>query len=136
MEKDFNDKMNSITEIEPPKGLKQAVLQRLEKEKMKKLARELLYFRVGFVFFAVFSVVAGAVFGKEVLSSEFFSIASLAFSDMRIVAAMWQDYMLLLLETLPIVSITAILLPVFICMLLLQQYGKLQQGNKIYSFKY
>lgn len=126
MEKNFKDILNS-REIELPSGLRRAVFERIEKEKIQILASKRLFLRIGFVASGLSSIVALAIFGKEILSSEFIVILYLGFSDMRLVAVMWQDYAYSLLETMPTVSIAMMLLPIFISLELLSQYGKLGQ---------
>jgi hypothetical protein len=134
MDKDFKDIANSLTNVEPPKYLKQAVFVRIEAEKMRMIALKRLFFRIGFVISGISSIAAVAIFGKEILSSEFFSLASLSFSDVNTVMAMWQDYLMSLLETLPTVTIAATLLPIFVLLLLIREYGKLEAYNN-YSLK-
>jgi hypothetical protein len=133
MNKNFKDIFNDY-DIEPPKGLKQAVFERIEMEKDKSVARKKLLLDAGFVVSGASSFAAVFFLGKEIVSSEFFSLASLMFSDMKTVAMLWQDYTLSLLETLPTVSIATTLLPVFVFMILLRQYGKLENYN--YSLKH
>jgi hypothetical protein len=135
MDKKLKDILHSY-DIQPPKGLKQAVFQRIEKEKTKSLIRKRWYLRAGFVISGSCSIAAIVFLGKEILASEFFAIASLGLSDMKTVASFWQNYVFSLLETLPTVSLTIMLLPVFIFMLLLRQYGKLQQYTQQYSLKH
>jgi hypothetical protein len=134
MSKNFKNIFNS-SEIEPPKGLKQAVFQHLEKEKTKKILREKLFLQFGFAISGFSSVAAVMIFGKEILSSEFASLVLLGFSDMKNVAVLWQDYALSLLETLPTVTIAITLLPIFIFLILLREYGKLKTES-MYSFKH
>ncbi|MEI7890415.1 MAG: hypothetical protein WCI36_00440 [bacterium] len=120
-------------EIKLPKGLKQAVFARIEMENQKSVARKLLLIRIGFVFSGISSFAALAIFGKELLLSEFFSITLLVFSDLNTISMMWQDYTLSLLETMPTVSISMTLLPIFVFMFLLRQYGKLQSHDGLSS---
>jgi ABC-type phosphate/phosphonate transport system permease subunit len=128
MDKNFKDIFNS-SNIEPPKGLKQAVFERIEKEKAKKVARKRLFIKIGFAVSGISSVATVAIFGKEILSSEFFSLAALSFSDIKTVIAMWQDYAYSLMETLPTATIAMTLLPIFVFMELLRQYGKLENSK-------
>ena len=129
MDENFDKIVNSIPDQPPPKQLMGAVFQRIEKEKRKKLARKVLYFRLSFVFFGMLSFLSALIFGKEILASEFFSIAQLAFSDLKIIGVLWQDYAYSLLETLPAATLVATLLPIFVFMELLRQYGKLEKRS-------
>ena len=133
MYRNFDEITNKLTEIEPPKGLKTAVFQRIEKEQVKAALLKQRFFQFGLAVCGISSFAALAIFGRAILASEFFSLAMLAFSDLKTVLAMWQDYGFSLLETLPTVSITATLLPIFTFLLLLRQYAKFQQEGYVGS---
>jgi hypothetical protein len=130
-----NNFQNSV-QFEPPKGLKEAVLTRIEKEKMKKMAFKKMWFRLGFAISGIFSILAIFVFGRQLLASEFLSLAFLGFSDMQVMATLWQDYLMSLLETFPTVIVAGTLLPIFVFMLLIQQYAKIEQDSNQYSLKH
>ena len=121
---------------EPPQHLRQVVFDAIAKEKKRAWAIKRLWLRVGLLISVVSSIVTLAVFGKEIITSDFFSIAELSLSDMRTVAPLWQDYFMSLLETVPTVSIAVTLLPIFIALLLLRQYAKLEQYGRGYSFRH
>jgi hypothetical protein len=133
MDKNFRDIFKN-SNIELPKGLKQAVFARIEREKVRKVARKRLFFKLGFAISGISSVVAVTILGREILASEFFALVLLGFSDMKTVAMMWQDYAYSLMETLPTATIVTTLLPIFVFMELLRQYGKLEKYS--YSFKH
>ncbi len=133
MDRNFDEIINKFSEIEPPKGLKEAVFQRIEKEQVKAALRKQRFFQFSLAVCGISSFVAIVIFGRAILASEFFSLAMLAFSDLKIVLATWQDYSLSLLETLPTFSFTAALLPIFTFLLLLRQYAKFQQGGYVGS---
>ena len=133
MDKNFKDIFNNEAEL--PKGLKQAVFARIERERQKSLARKLLFIRIGFGISGIFSVVAVVVFGKEILSSEFASLVLLSFSDMKTVMVLWQDYAYSLMETLPTITIAMLLLPIFVFMELLRQYAKIEK-QALYLLKH
>ena len=135
MDRNFNEIANKFSEIEPPKGLKTAVFQRIKKEQAEAILRKQRFFQVGLAVCGISSFVAVAIFGRVILASEFFSLAMLAFSDLKTVLAMWQDYGFSLLETLPTFSVTAALLPIFAFLMILRQYAKFQQGNCNYALK-
>jgi len=135
MDKNFKDIFNDSA-APLPKGLRQAVFLRIEKEKARSIARKMFWLHAGSIFSVVTSIIVGIIVGKEILSSEFVTLSMLVFSDLKIVLPLWQDYAMSLLETMPTASIVVTLLPVFVCMLLLRQYGKLQQFDKKYLFKH
>ena len=135
MHKNFNEKTELFSEIKSPKILRKAIFQRIEKEKAGRIFLKKLLIIAGFVSSIVSGIATSVFFGKEILASEFSSLVLLGFSDLKLIATMWQDYLLSLLETLPTFSIVAILLPVFAFLMLLKQYGKLEQENYGYAFK-
>ncbi len=135
MDRNLNEIMNKLSEIEPPKCFKEAVFQRIEREQIKVVLRKKRFFQIGFALCGISSLATAAIFGREILSSEFISLAMLTFSDLKTVIAMWQDYSLSLLETLPTFSVTATLLPIFAFLMLLRQYAKFQEGNYDYALK-
>jgi len=103
----------NIQEIEPPRELGELILKRIELEKDKQIKRKLFlsYLGIG----ASFSAGACALiyFGSAFFKSEFWSIFSLAFSDFIVVAGSWKEYLYSLGETLPVINIVAILVPIF-----------------------
>lgn len=128
--------MNSVQDINPPKHLKMAVLKRIKTEQLKMQMRKKVLYMSSFVVSGIAVFASVAIFGKEILASDFWSIASLAFSDMGTVATHWQDFGLSLLETLPVLSIIALLAPVFVALVLVNQYGEYQKTTGLkFDFK-
>jgi hypothetical protein len=127
MEKNFK---NTISDIEPPKELKGRILARLEDERRKSASsadrrqkrKKMLLFG-GFLASGIGVFSSLAFFGHEILASDFWSFASLGFSDAGVVAANWQEYALSLLETLPVFSIIAVLAPMAVVLLLMKYYA-------------
>lgn len=134
MDKNFKNNSKSIYDIETPKHLKQAVFSRIEKEKVKIAQRKLIACKAGMAASFAVSIFSGAYFGKEIVSSEFSSLVSLAFSDLKTVAVLWQDYAYSLLETLPTASIVVTLTPIFMFMMIFKQYGKIEKRT-LFQFK-
>ena len=124
--KKTNHIFNSISEIQPPSYLKEAVLRRISETREKEIRRKKILFQCGFVFSGASLLFAGIFFGKEIVSSEFWSIAALGFSDMGIVLSHWQSFGLSLLETLPIVALAAMFVPVFFFLMLIKKYAEQQ----------
>lgn len=111
-------------EIEPTESLKGVVLSRLAKEKEKVRRRKEFLLQAGFVFSIGSLAWAGIFFGGEILVSDFWAIASLALSDLRLVADYWQEFGWSLLENFPAAEIAGILLPVLLLMFLVKKYGQ------------
>lgn len=122
-----------VFEIEPPESLKGVVLSRLAKEKEKVKRRKEFLFRTGFVFSVGSLAWAGIFFGGEILVSDFWAIASLALSDLWLVADYWQEFGWSLLENFPAAEIAGIFLPVLLLMFLIKKYG---EQEKIMRFSY
>jgi hypothetical protein len=121
--------ITTISAIEPPMHLKGVILARIEREGRKRQMRRKMLLMGGFMVSGIGAISSLAFFGREILASDFWSIASLAFSDLGTVVGHWQDYAFSLLETLPVVSIIAILVPI-VAMLLLTKY----YANHIFNF--
>ncbi|PIP26617.1 MAG: hypothetical protein CO140_03985 [Candidatus Moranbacteria bacterium CG_4_9_14_3_um_filter_40_7] len=112
----------NIAEIEPTAGLEVLIAQKIGFQKERALKRKLIFSYAGLAgsglaaFGAVFS------FGGTILQSEFWNLATLLFSDWLVVMGNWQDFLYSLLETFPVVSAIAILIPIFTLFLSLNAY--------------
>ena len=129
--KKANHIFNSICEIQPPEHLEEAVLRRISEAKAERIRSRQLLFKCGFVLSGVTLLVAGIFFGNEIITSEFWSIASLGFSDMGIVLSHWQSFGLSLLETLPTVALASMLAPMFFLLMLTKEYANEQAVLKL-----
>jgi hypothetical protein len=118
-----------ISEINPPAGLGNLILQKIDLERSKSLQRKiyLSYFGLGGSLAAMLYAIL--VFGKSFLNSEFWSMLSLAFSDIMVVAAHWNEFADSLMETFPVVNLIAILIPLFTLFLSLNFYLSLARRN-------
>jgi len=118
------DIFNIISEIDPPVGLKEAVFERIAKERQKQIFRKKMLYFGGFLI-SIFGLFVSVVFfGRNIIASDFWSISSLAFSDMKIVSAYWQEFSLSLLETFPFEEMAFVLVPVFIILALVRKYNE------------
>lgn len=134
MEKNFN---HNLSNIEPPKELKGRILMRIDDERRmsassadRRQLRKKMLLIGGFFVSGVGLFSSVTFFGHEILASDFWSLASLGFSDINIVLTHWQEYGLSLLETLPVVSIAGVLAPVMAMLLLVKYYGTQSIGHK------
>ncbi len=95
-----------IESVEPPKRLFHRILSRLNLEKKLETSRErTLYFTFALIFsLAAFLLVCVAL-QNVLVQSELLRILSLLFSDPKAVLANWRDFSLLVLESLPAVSL-------------------------------
>lgn len=67
-------------------------------------------------------VSAVLISGGTFVGSEFWSVLSLFFSDLLVVVNYWNEFSLLLLETLPVVPLLTLLVPIFVFSLFLGMY--------------
>jgi hypothetical protein len=119
-----------MKQIEPKVGLNGLILQKIDLERDKQIKRKffLSYAGLAVSFLAVFPAILK--FGSAFFKSEFWSLFSLAFSDFMLVAGSWKEYLYSLGETLPIVSIVAILVPIFGILMFLNLYFSLKKNYK------
>jgi len=109
----LNQIFKNIQEIEPPRGLSELILKRVELEKDKQIKRKLFLSYAGFCSSVAATFYAFLAFGSSFLKSDFWSMLSLMFSDLMIVAGNWKTYLYSLVETFPVVNVIAILIPIF-----------------------
>lgn len=136
MSKKLHQIFKSISDLEPSFRLKSAIFRRIELERKKQIKRNLMLWRVwsfsslGLTAYAIFA------FGNSILKSDFWSILTLAFSDLKIVTAYWNDYLYSIMETLPVLNILGILIPVFLFILSLNFYFNFKHKNSFRHYNY
>lgn len=113
-----------IVEIDPPVNLKKAVFARIAKERQKQIFRKKVLYFSGFAVSMIGLFASIGFFGRNIIASDFWSIGSLVFTDMKVVAAYWQEYALSLLETFPVEALVFVLMPMFILLVLAKQYSE------------
>lgn len=112
----------NLPELEPPLRLEGFILAKIERERDRIIREKKILLFAGFIGSILAAIYAAPVFGQEILKSDFWSIISLMFSDINIIAGNWKDYALSLLETFPAIHIAAVLAPVFTLLLSLNLY--------------
>ncbi len=117
-----------MPEISPTTQLESRIFQAVAVEKDRVIRKRLLISRLGLGASMVVFLAAIFSFGGAILQSEFWSIVSLFFSDMQVVAQNWQDFMYSLLETFPTISVVAVLVPVMTLLFSFSVY--LEANNK------
>lgn len=133
MNRNFHQAFKNIEEIEPSSKLAGLILFEigLLQEKQAKRKLVLSYFSLagslGAFVLAVFE------YGGVFLQSEFWSLLKLLSTDAEIVLGNWNDFSFSLLETLPVVSIIIILIPVLALLFSISVYFKSIQKNH-YNF--
>jgi len=119
----------NIHELHPPSKLEVFILAKIERKRKKIMREKKALILAGLIGSAAAIVYTLSAFGQDILQSDFWSVVSLAFSDINIVIGNWNDYVLSLLETVPAVHLASILAPVFTLLLLLNFYNNLNNLN-------
>jgi hypothetical protein len=118
-----------LKNMEPARELESRILKAIAFKKSLEIRKKLLFARAGLavslggIFYMFF------VFGKGFLESDFFNLVKLVFSDTGIIVAHLGEFSNSLLETLPVIEIFAMLVPVFALMLFLSYYFKFTNNN-------
>ena len=101
--------------IELPEGIFERIMGRIRKEqRLSAIRRRLAIFSFGIIgSLAAFIPVSKLVYSSFV-DSGFVQFFSLLFSDFGVVATYWQNFTMVLLETLPAISLAILLFVIFI----------------------
>ncbi|MDD5043163.1 MAG: hypothetical protein PHD51_00640 [Patescibacteria group bacterium] len=121
MNENYEKLFTRLPSPEPPAGLFQRTLLRLEEErKLAAVKRRLALFSVGLLGSIVALVPVFKMVYAGFAESGFIKFLSLIISDTGIVAAYWQNFALSLLETLPAMSLILLLAVVLVFLELLK----------------
>ena len=114
--------MDSLFTIpEPTPELYQKIISRLKREQKKAAVLKALIFLFISMLAAGFIVLGVYLLLKALDQSGFAQIISLVFSDYRTVAVYWQNYILAVLETAPLLPLIYLLLSCLIFLLALKK---------------
>ena len=119
--------------IEPPKHLLEKILKRIHREERILVLRKTVIFSLTLVASLIGLVPSFNILLSDFSRSGFTSFFSLIFSDFSSVAAYWQSFMLILLESLPILSLALFLIVLLAC---LQSIKVLSKNIKIIKNNY
>jgi len=122
-----------IEELDPPAELAGLILSQIKRENSQLFRVELLLTRLGFAGSLFILAYTLWFFGQSILNSDFWKLTSLVGSDLNAVAGNWQEFGYSLLETLPVSSLVAILLPLFTLFLCFNLYLTLNDKNHGHS---
>lgn len=103
----------NISEIEPTQELEALIFKRIELLKDRRLRTELFLSYSGLAGSFLAGFWAFSAFGNALLKSEFWNILSLAFSDVMVVTANWEEYAYSLMENFPVTNLIVLLIPIF-----------------------
>jgi len=98
-----------MTTINPPKGLLEKILKRIHKEERLLVLRRIIIFSVMLTGSLLAFVPVLKILLSDFGQSGFINFLSLIFSDFSSVATYWQSFAMILLETLPAVSLALFL---------------------------
>ena len=101
-------------DIQPPKGLLEKILKRIHREERLLVARRVIIFSIMLIGSLAGFVPSLKMVLSDFSSSGFLNFFSLLFSDFSTVATYWQSFSMILLETLPALSLTLFLFVLFI----------------------
>ena len=119
----------NLKHIEPSRGLEGRILKAVAIENSRKVARKLMFARGGLTVSFGALVYTLFVFGQAFLESDFWNLAKLVFSDTGTIFSNMGSFSISLLETLPVVEISAMLVPILAVMLMLSWYFKFSNNN-------
>lgn len=117
----MNDhKRISIQNIEPRDGLYTAVIMRIENQKRKEARFRFVYASTAGILALTLFVPVVQYFISELSKSGFYQYLSLISSDGGTALTYWKEFSLSLAESLPVLSITAVLALVFVLLITLK----------------
>ena len=122
MEQRLKKAFKNISEVNPRPNLERIILRKIELAKKRQLRYKLILTYAGLIGSVAAAIYAGLTYGGSFLQSDFWNLVSLAFSDISTVAQHWQAFLMSLLETFPVMSAIAILVPIVILLLSLGMY--------------
>jgi len=130
MNKYYEKIFTNLKSPKPPENLFNKVMSRIRQEKnLLTVKRRMAVFSAGLISSAVAIIASFRVVESEMIKSGFIQFASLIFSDMGTVLSNWQNFVLALLESLPVVSIAVFLLTIFA---FLQSLKFLARDSKVF----
>lgn len=114
MYKDYEKLFARFAQPEPPENLFNKVMRRIRQEqRLSALKRRFAIFSFVMVCCIAAFIPTFKMAQTEFSESQFLQFLSLIFSDFGIVISQWQSFVLVLLESLPVVSIIALLSIIF-----------------------
>ena len=95
--------------IEPPSGLLDRILNRIHREERILVLKRIIIFSTTLVLSLIGIIPSFNILLSNFSQSGFLNFSSLIFSDFSSVTTYWQSFAMILLETLPVVSIALFL---------------------------
>lgn len=105
---------NNFNQIEPPAELINKVFSRIKYEQKMARIKKIAFFSAGILSSVLIFVPMFIATAIEIRESGFTYIFSLIFSDFQAVVSVWDNFLLSVLETLPIMRIAVLFLSVYV----------------------
>ncbi len=118
--------------LEPSSGLERRILLAISAEAARQARRRLFLSYAGLIGSLGVFAYAAMTSGVHFVRSDFWHLLSLLFSDLGAVLGFWQDFLLSLAETFPVVPLIILLVPVFTLLLSLSAYTRVHRER--YNF--
>jgi hypothetical protein len=123
MEDEYKNFFDDPQETEPPVGLFEKIIFAIEREEQLKKTRKLFF---SFLFLLVISLIvtpySWMILINQVKSSGIIYFLSTAITDLKTIFTFWQDFLLAIVETLPLVEIMFFLISLGICLFTLRLF--------------
>ncbi|MFA7685509.1 MAG: hypothetical protein WCX95_01775 [Candidatus Gracilibacteria bacterium] len=124
MQKNYKNLFVNIPEINPPSFLQGKILDRIAGAKMRRVRVILTAFSL-IIVVGIASIVPALQYVSQSFSkSGFYSYFSLIFSDGGSIVAYWQEFLLSLADTLPVMGIIVLFSIIFMVLLALRFVAK------------
>lgn len=121
--KEYEKLLTNINPIEPPTGLFNKIILAIKREQELQQTRKILF---SFLFFLIVSLAAmpfsTMMLASQIQNSGIFYFFSTAFGNFGTFLALWQDFCLAILESLPITGITAFVVSMSIALFTLRLF--------------
>jgi hypothetical protein len=136
MDKKLENLFKNMQLTNPPKKLSGDILMHIEKIQKRRFQLKTVLSTIGSSISVLVAVYLFFILGSSIVNSEFWNVISLVFSDITIVVQNWQEFSLLLLETVPALTLALILIPIFTFLLSLNGLVKSGIFNKFNKYNY
>ncbi|MDP3956878.1 MAG: hypothetical protein Q8Q10_00030 [bacterium] len=111
-----------IEAVVPASDLEHKILHAISLEKSARIKHRLMASYAGLLGSFATLLYVGVTSAVAFLESDFLSLLSLAFSDAAAVAQYWNTFLLALLETVPVLPLILILIPILTLFLFFSMY--------------
>jgi hypothetical protein len=123
MEENYKNLLAGSKEIDPPAGLFEKIIFAIQREGQLKKTRKLFF---SFLLLLIFSLIATPyswlIFVNQVENSGILYYVSTAFNDLETFFNCWQDFILAIFESLPILGLITFLLSLGLCLFTLRLF--------------